>query len=61
MGIADANILFYHGILEKNRDNKIKIRGYNERKLYACFNNTFTFDYGIPDLNLNPMNIDDSP
>ena len=33
---------------------------YNNRKVYDCFNNIFTFYGGNPDLNLPPMPIDDS-
>ena len=29
--------------------------------VYECFNNTFTADFGIPDLNLHPITIDDRP
>ena len=34
---------------------------YNNRTVYDCFNNIFTFYGGNPDLNLPPMPIDDSP
>ena len=34
---------------------------YNNRKVYECFNNPFTYDFGSPSLNLRYITIDDRP
>ena len=59
MGIADGNLLYYHGVAEGNMDKKISTLEYNNRRVYECFNNPFTDEFGIPYLNLPPINFDD--
>ena len=36
-------------------DRKISTLEYNNRTVYECFNNSFTDEFGIPDLNLHPV------
>ena len=61
MGIIYANILLFNGISWGNRDNKITMRGYNDRIVFDCFNDPFPNKCGISALNLPPVTIDDSP
>ena len=61
MGITDEKLLFYHGISEGSVDKQFSTIEYNNRKVYDCFNNLFPDDFGIPDLNLPPIIIDDRP
>ena len=44
----------------KSRKNKVSMIEYNFRRDYDCFNSPFSVDYGIPDLNLRTMPLDDS-
>ena len=61
MGIAVGKILLCHGISDKIKDKYISIRQYNNKKVYECFNNTFSIYCGIPTLNLPSITIDDTP
>ena len=42
-------------------DKDISKIEYNNRTVYECFNNPFTYEFGSPDFNLPPMTIDDRP
>ena len=55
MGITEAKVLFCHGISEGNMDKEITSREYNVRKVFGCFRNHFTDNFGILDLYLPPM------
>ena len=61
MGITYGKLLFCHGISEESVDNTISAKEYNNGVFYDCFVNPFTDDFGIPDLNLPPITIDDIP
>ena len=61
MGITYEKLLYCHGVAEGNMDKKISTLDYNNRTVYDCSNNTFTDGFGIPDLNLPPITIDDRP
>ena len=61
IGIADGKLQFCHGISEESGDKNISTKEYKHRTIYECLNNTFTADFGIPDLNLPPITIDDRP
>ena len=61
MGIIDGKLMCCHVISEESVDKKIPTREYYNRTVYECFNNPFTDDFGIPDMNLPPINIDDIP
>ena len=61
MVITDRKLLFCHGISEESVDKNISTIEYNNRMVYEFFNNTFTADFGSPDLNPPPINIDDRP
>ena len=61
MGVTYGKLLFYHGISYQIRDKKSPMREYNVRIVYEYLNNPFQVDCSIPDLNLRPMPIDDSP
>ena len=61
MGIADGKLLYCHGVSEGNVDMKISTLEYNNRMVYECFNDTFTDEFGRPDLHIPPMTIDDRP
>ena len=61
VGTTDAKLLFWHGVSEQIRDNKIIMREYNSSTVYDCFNNPFPFYCGIQALNLSPVPIYDSP
>ena len=60
MGIADANILFYHSISYQSREKKNSVREYNKSAVYDRFNIHFPVDCGSTYLNLHPMTIGDS-
>ena len=59
MVITYGKLLYYHGVAEVNMDKKISILEYNNRTGYDCFNDTFTDEFGSPDLHLPPITIDD--
>ena len=59
MGITDGKLLYWCGVIERNVDNKISTLEYNNRTVYECFNNTFTADYGSPDMHLPPITVND--
>ena len=61
IGVTDKKLPFCHGIQEERRGKQIITREYNDRTVYECFNNPFSFYCDIPDLILSPMPIDDSP
>ena len=61
MGITDGNLLYCHSVAEGKKDKKISTLEYNNRTDYDCFNNPFTVDFGIPDMHLPPITIDDRP
>ena len=61
MGITYGKLLYRHGVAEGNADKKILTLEYNSRKVYDCFNNPFTADFGIPATHLPPITIDDRP
>ena len=59
MGIIDGGLLYCHGVAEVNADKKISTLEYNNRKVYDCFNNTFTADFCNPAMYLHPIiNVD---
>ena len=59
--IKYGKLLFCHGVLEGNIYKEISMIEYNTRKVYYCLNNSFTSNFGRPDLNLPPITIDDRP
>ena len=61
MGIANGKLLLCHGILQDSEYKTISTKEYNNRTVYDCFNNISTSNFGIPDLNLPPITIDDIP
>ena len=61
MGITDGKLLYCHGVAEGNVDRKISTLEYNNRTIYDCFNNPFTCEFCIPDLNIPPIAFDDRP
>ena len=61
MDIIDRKILYCHVVAEGNVDKKNSTLGYNNRTVYELFNNPFTDEFGIPDLHLPPITIDDRP
>ena len=61
MMIIYGNIILCHGISEGSEDNIFLTREYNYRTVYECFNNNFLYDFVIPNFNLPPINIDNSP
>ena len=42
-------------------DRKISTLEHNNRTVYECFNNTFTYEFGSPALNIPPITFDDIP
>ena len=61
VGIIYGRLLYCHGVVEGNVDKKISTLEYNNRTVYDCFNNPFTSDFGILDMHLPPITIDDRP
>ena len=61
MGIIDGKLLYCPGGTEGNVDRQISTLEYNNRTVYECFNDPFTSDFGIPDMHLPPITIDDRP
>ena len=61
MGITDGKLLFCHIFSEENKGKKIPTKEYKHRTVYDCFNNNFQYDFGSPDLNLPPIDIEDRP
>ena len=61
MGIIDGKILYCHVVSGGNLDRKIATLEYKNSKVYDCLNNPFTYDFGIPYLNLPPIIFDDRP
>ena len=61
MDIKYGNLPFCHGISEGNVDKTISIREYNNITVYDCFNNLFTADFDITNLNISLITIDDRP
>ena len=59
MGITYGKLIYCRGVAEVNVDKKISTLDYNNRKFYDCFNNPFTYEFGIPDLHLPTITIDD--
>ena len=59
MGVIDGNLLLCHGTSKQIKDNNFSMRYYNDRTVYDWFNNNFSVDCGIPDLNTPPIAIDD--
>ena len=60
MGITYGKLLLCHDISEKTRDKKTSMIDYNNREVYDFFDNPFTVDCGIPDLNITHMAINDN-
>ena len=60
MGITYTKFLFCCGISDKISYKRNPLIEYNDRIFYDYVNNPFTFYFGIPDLNIPPMRIDDS-
>ena len=60
MRITDANLLFYNGISEQNRDKKFLTRGSNDSTVYDCLKKPSPVDCDNPASNLPPMPINDS-
>ena len=58
---TDGKLLFCHDISAQIKDKKFSMREYNNRTVYDCFNDIFTFYGHNPYFNLLPMPIDDSP
>ena len=61
MGITDGKIIYCNGVAEGNVDRKISTWEYNNMTVYYCLNNPFTDEFGIPDLNIPPINFDYRP
>ena len=61
MSIKDGKLIFFHGVSEGNVDKKIPTIEYNNRMVYDCFNNPFTAGFGIPALDIPPINIYNRP
>ena len=61
VGIVDGKLLYCNGVVEGNMDKKISTLEYNNRTVYDCFNDPFTDEFGIPDLHLPTIAIDDRP
>ena len=61
MGITYGKLLLCHGISDGSVEKKFSTREYNRRTVYDCFNNNFSCDFGSPDLNLSPIDINGRP
>ena len=61
VGITDGKLLYCHGVTEVNVYRKVSTLQYNNRTVYDCFSNTFTYQFGGTDLNLPPIAFDDRP
>ena len=61
IGITDVKILYCHGVSEGILDRKVSTLDYNNRKVYDCLNNPFTYYFGSPNLNIPPIAFDDRP
>ena len=61
MSITNGNISFCNVIFEGSEEKKCSITEYNNRVVYACFNNYFSDDSGKPEFNLPPIVMYDSP
>ena len=53
----DGKLLYCHGVVEENTDKKISTLDSNNRMVYDCLNNTFTYESFIPYLHLTPITI----
>ena len=51
-GTPDGILLFCHRILEGSVEKTISTRKYNIRTVYDCFDNTFPYNWVIPDFNM---------
>ena len=61
MDITYGKLLYYCVVSEGNMDKKISTLDYNNRTVYDCFNNPFTYELGIPYLNVPPITFNDRP
>ena len=61
MGIIDGKLLDCHGVAEGNVDREFSTLEYNNRTVYDCFNNPFTYEFGSPSFNIPPIIFDDRP
>ena len=61
IGTTYGNLIYCHGFTEGNVDKKSSTLEYNSRTVCGCFNDTFTDDFGRPDLHLTTIIIDDIP
>ena len=61
IGITYGKLLFCNIISEQSKDKKISTREYNDRTVYDRYNDNFSVDCDIPDLNLPPIPIDYPP
>ena len=59
MDIIYGKLLYCHGVAEGDVENKFSTLDYNNGTVYDCFNNNFTSDFCIPDMNIPPITIDD--
>ena len=59
--ITYGNIIYCYSVVEENGDRKTSTLEYNKRKVYDCFNNPFTNEFGRPALNITPITFDDIP
>ena len=57
MFIIDGKVLLCHGISEESVDKKVLTIDYNNRTVFDFFSDTFTDDFGSPDLNIPPITI----
>ena len=61
MAITYSKLLYWHGVTKWNMDRKFSKLYYKNRTVYYCFNNLFTDESVIPDLNLPPITFYDRP
>ena len=61
MGITYGDLLYCNSVAKGNVEKKISTLDYNNRTVYECFNNHFTYEFGSPYLNLTLITIDDRP
>ena len=59
MGITDGKLLYFHGVAEVNVGKNKSTLNYRNSMVYYCFNNPFTDEFCIQNLNLPPITIDD--
>ena len=61
MVITYGKLRFCHHISQDSEDKTSSTKEQNKRTVYEYFNNTFTSNFGSPDLSLPTITIDDRP